>query len=226
VERLAGRSPNASELTEYVRRAGAKRGEERAAAEEKTGVFTGFHAVNPVNDARIPIWVADYVLMDYGTGAIMAVPAHDERDFEFARNFDLPIVQVVAPASGDVDEGTAYVAHSENEVLVNSGEFSGLPAPEGQRRIVEWLADRGLGRSTTSYRLRDWLLSRQRYWGCPIPVIHCGSCGIVRVLEADLPVLLPEVADYLPSCLSPLAAAGDWLHVRCPASGGDAHRET
>jgi leucyl-tRNA synthetase len=226
VERLAELSPIGDELREYARHAGARRGEERAASVEKTGVFTGFHAVNPVNDARIPIWVADYVLMEYGTGAIMAVPAHDERDFEFAQKFDLPIVPVVAPASGEVDEGTAYVAHTDNEVLVNSGEFTGVPAPEGKRRIVESLEERGLGRATTSYRLRDWLLSRQRYWGCPIPVVHCDRCGIVPVAEDELPVLLPEVDDYLPKGRSPLAAAEDWVHVRCPSCGGEAHRET
>jgi leucyl-tRNA synthetase len=226
VERFAELSPHGDELLDYARHAGARRGEERAASVEKTGVFTGFHATNPVNDARIPIWVADYVLMEYGTGAIMAVPAHDERDFEFAEKFDLPIVQVVAPASGEVEEDTAYVEHTENEVLVNSGEFSGLPAPEGKQRITEWLEERGLGRATTSYRLRDWLLSRQRYWGCPIPVIHCDRCGTVPVPEAELPVLLPEVDDYLPKGRSPLAAAEEWVQVRCPSCDGEAHRET
>jgi leucyl-tRNA synthetase len=226
VERFAARAPNGDELLEYARHAAARKGEERAAATEKTGVFTGFYAVNPVNDARIPIWIADYVLMEYGTGAIMAVPAHDERDFEFAEKFGLPVVQVVASASGEVEEGVAYVAHSENEVLVNSGEFSGLPSPEAKRRIVGWLEGRGLGRATTSYRLRDWLLSRQRYWGCPIPMVHCDGCGVVPVPEADLPVLLPEVDDYLPKGRSPLAAAEEWVHVVCPSCRAPAHRET
>ena len=226
VERFAELAPNGDELRDYARRAAAKKGEERAQSEEKTGVFTGFYAVNPVNDARIPIWVADYVLMEYGTGAIMAVPAHDERDFAFAKNFELPIVQVVAPASGEVDEESPYVEHTETEVLVNSGEFTGLAAPEAKRRIVEMLEQRGLGRATTSYRLRDWLLSRQRYWGCPIPVIHCERCGTVPVPEDDLPVVLPEVDDYLPKGRSPLAAAEAWVHVACPSCGGDARRET
>jgi leucyl-tRNA synthetase len=226
VERIAELAPNGGELRDYARHAGARRGEERTASIEKTGIFTGFHATNPVNDARIPIWIADYVLMEYGTGAVMAVPAHDERDFEFAQKFDLPIVRVVAPASGEVDEGTAFVAHTGNEVLVNSGEFTGLPAPEGKRRITEWLEARRLGRAATSYRLRDWLLSRQRYWGCPIPVVHCDRCGIVPVPEDELPVLLPEVDDYLPKGRSPLAAAEDWVNVRCPSCGGEAHRET
>ncbi len=226
VEQLAERSPNADGIREYARHAAARKGEERAAAEEKTGVFTGFFATNPVNEARIPIWVADYVLMDYGTGAIMAVPVHDERDFAFARRFELPVVQVVAPAEGEVEEGTAFVAHSENEVLVNSAQFSGMTAPEGKRAIVDWLAERGRGKAAVSYRLRDWLLSRQRYWGCPIPVVHCPACGIVPVPEHELPVLLPEVDDYVPKGRSPLATAEEWLHVPCPSCGGDAERET
>jgi leucyl-tRNA synthetase len=226
VERFAERAENGDALRDYARHAAAKKGEERAAAEEKTGVFTGFYAVNPVNGEQIPIWIADYVLMEYGTGAIMAVPAHDDRDFAFAEKFGLPIVQVVAPADGEVEEGVAFVEHSENEVLVNSGEFSGLPAPEGKRRIVEWLEERGLGQPATSYRLRDWLLSRQRYWGCPIPVVHCDRCGIVPVPEEELPVLLPEIDDYLPKGRSPLAAAEDWVHVDCPSCGGAALRET
>jgi leucyl-tRNA synthetase len=226
VEQLAARSPNGEEILDYARHAAARKGEEREAAAEKTGIFTGFHATNPVNDARIPIWVADYVLMDYGTGAIMAVPAHDERDFAFAQRFDLPVVQVVVPADGQVDPDAAYVARTENEVLVNSEQFSGRPAPDGKREIVEWLESRGRGKAAVNYRLRDWLLSRQRYWGCPIPMIHCPSCGIVPVPEDELPVLLPEIEDYMPKGRSPLATATEWLHVRCPSCGGDAERET
>jgi leucyl-tRNA synthetase len=226
VERLAERSPDGAAVLDYARHAAAKKSEERAAGEEKTGVFTGFYAVNPVNDAPIPIWVADYVLMEYGTGAIMAVPAHDERDFLFAENFDLPIVQVVAPAGGEVHEGAVYVAHSSGEVLVNSGPFTGLSSPEAKEAIVAALEERGLGHSAVNYRLRDWLLSRQRYWGCPIPVIHCEGCGIVPVPEADLPVLLPDVVDYMPKGRSPLAAAEEWVNVTCPSCGGPAKRET
>jgi leucyl-tRNA synthetase len=226
VERMAERSANGDELRAYARHAAARKGEERLASEAKTGVDTGFHAVNPVNDERIPIWVADYVLMEYGTGAIMAVPAHDERDFAFAQRFGLPVVQVVRPAEGGAVEGAAFVEHSENEVLVNSGRFDVMPAPEAARAIVEWLERQGRGRPAVSYRLRDWLLSRQRFWGCPIPIVHCARCGIVPVPEDELPVLLPEVEDYLPKGRSPLAAAEDWVHTTCPSCGGEALRET
>jgi leucyl-tRNA synthetase len=210
VDRLAERSPHADELREYVRRTSAKRGEERAAAEEKTGVFTGFYAVNPATDERVPVWVADYVLMEYGSGAIMAVPGHDERDREFAQRFELPVREVV-------DE--------ERGVLIESGQFSGLPVEEAKRAIVEWLASRGRGRPAVSFRLRDWGFSRQRYWGCPIPVVYCGSCGIVPVPDDELPVLLPEVEDYRPKGKPPLASNEEWLRVPCPSCGGQGTRE-
>ncbi len=221
-------------VADYVRHTSARSTVERE-TKEKDGVFTGRHAVNPVNGEPIPIWVADYVLMEYGTGAIMAVPAHDERDHQFAEKYGLEIRQVVAPAdesasdepSGSVaaDAG-AYVAHTDDEILVNSGEFTGLTAPDGKRAITAWLDERALGEATIGYRLRDWLLSRQRYWGCPIPVIHCDACGVVPVPDAELPVLLPEIDDYLPKGRSPLAAAEDWVAVPCPRCGGDGRRET
>ena len=214
------------EVQAYVRRAAAKRTKDRAAAEEKTGVFTGLHAVNPVDGERIPVYVADYVLTDYGTGAIMAVPAHDARDFDFARAFGLPVRQVVAPASGEVDESEPYVGHTEGEVLVSSGEFDGLPAPEGGRRIVEKLAADGRARFTVNYRLRDWGFSRQRYWGCPIPVVHCDACGIVPVPDDELPVVLPHVDDYKPKGRPPLDQAEEWVRTPCPRCGGEARRET
>ena len=217
---------DSDDVASYVRRASAKKTAERAAATEKTGVFTGLHAVNPVNLEPLPIYVADYVLMDYGTGAIMAVPAHDQRDFDFATAFDLPIRQVVKPPDGEVDESVAYVEHAEDEVLVNSAEFDGLPAPEGGRRIVEKLAIEDLGRFTVNYRLRDWGFSRQRYWGCPIPVVYCDACGIVPVPEDELPVVLPEIEDYKPKGVPPLAQAEDWVNVPCPACSGPARRET
>ena len=216
---------DAEEVREYVRRASAKKTAERAKAIEKTGVFTGLHATNPVNGERLPVYVADYVLTDYGTGAIMAVPAHDQRDFDFARAFDLPIRQVVKPADGDVDESVAYVEHSEGEVLVNSGEYDGLPAAEGGRRIVEGLAGDGRGEFTVNYRLRDWGFSRQRYWGCPIPIVYCDACGMVPVPDDQLPVVLPEIEDYKPKGVPPLAQAEEWVNVPCPSCGGSAKRE-
>jgi len=208
VDQLVEKSPNGNEIRGYVSKAGARPAEERAAG-TKTGVFTGFFATNPVNDARIPIWIADYVLMDYGTGAIMAVPAHDDRDREFAERFDLPIKFVID------DEGK----------LVDSAQFSGLPHEEAAKAIVEWLGTRGHGRPAVSYRLRDWGFSRQRYWGCPIPVVYCGGCGIVPVPEEELPVLLPEVQDYKPKGVPPLAQAEDWVRVPCPNCGKEGRRE-
>ncbi|HSE81172.1 MAG TPA: leucine--tRNA ligase [Gaiellaceae bacterium] len=226
VSQLAAGKPSEAEVLEYVRGAAARSSIERAdPGKEKTGVFTGAFVTNPVNGERIPIWVADYVLMEYGTGAIMAVPAHDERDFEFARQFDLPVKVVVAPEGADWEAGT-YVPHSEDERLVDSAQFTGRPADEGKEAIVEWLESRGLGRPEVGYRLRDWLLSRQRYWGCPIPILYCDSCGMVPVPEEDLPVLLPEIEEYLPKGRSPLAAAEDWVHTTCPRCGGEARRET
>jgi leucyl-tRNA synthetase len=216
---------DSEEVREYVRRASAKKTVERATATEKTGVFTGLHAINPVNGERLPVYVADYVLTDYGTGAIMAVPGHDQRDFDFAQAFGLPIRQVVRPADGEVDESVAYVEHTEGEVLVNSGEFDGLPAPEGGRRIVEGLAAEGRGSFTVNYRLRDWGFSRQRYWGCPIPIVYCDECGMVPVPDDELPVVLPEIEDYKPKGVPPLAQAEDWVNVPCPSCGGPAKRE-
>ena len=216
---------DSEDVREYVRRASVKKTAERAAATEKTGVATGLHAINPVNGERLPVYVADYVLTDYGTGAIMAVPAHDQRDFEFAQAFGLPIRQVVTSADGEVDESVAYVEHTEGEVLVNSGEFDGLPAREGGRRIVEALAAEGRGGFTVNYRLRDWGFSRQRYWGCPIPIVYCDQCGIVPVPDDQLPVLLPEIEDYKPKGVPPLAQADEWVNVPCPSCGGAAKRE-
>jgi leucyl-tRNA synthetase len=217
---------DSDEVREYVRRAAAKKTEERAAAVEKTGVFTGLHVVNPVNDERIPVYVADYVLADYGTGAIMAVPAHDTRDFEFAQAFDLPVRQVVRPANGETEDGVAYTSHSEDEVLVNSGDVDGLPAVEGGRRIVERLEAEGKGRFAVNFRLRDWGFSRQRYWGCPIPVVHCDACGIVPVPDDELPVVLPDVEDYKPQGRPPLAQAEEWVSAPCPRCGAAAKRES
>ncbi len=197
------------EVRAYVQKAGTRTVAERQ-TKEKDGVFTGHYVVNPVNDERIPVWVADYVLMDYGTGAIMAVPAHDERDREFAERCDLPIRTVI-------DE--------ETDALVDSGDFTGLPADEAKKKIVEWLRKRGRGAPAVSYRLRDWSMSRQRYWGCPIPIIYCDEHGAVPVPEEDLPVLLPEVEDYRPKGKPPLASNEEWMDVPCPKCGKPARRE-
>ena len=195
--------------------------EERGAADkEKTGVFLGRHVINPVNGESIPMYVADYVLMEYGTGAIMAVPAHDERDFEFAQKFDLPIRRVIEGP----DDTLPYTGDG---VLVNSAaEFDGLPNRDALQRIVAWLDREGKGHASVNYRLRDWLVSRQRYWGCPIPMVHCERDGVVPVSEDDLPILLPDIEDYAPRGRSPLASAEDWVQTTCPRCGGPARRET
>jgi len=228
VPELVAGSEHAADVFDYARHAAARSAVERE-EKEKDGVFTGRYVVNPATKEPIPVWVADYVLMEYGTGAIMGVPAHDERDFAFAERYGLEIRTVVVPADADpaaVASSGAFVAHGEEEVLVNSGNFSGLPAPEGKRAIVEWLEREQSGRFAVGYRLRDWLLSRQRYWGCPIPVVHCERCGVVPVPDDDLPVLLPDVEEYLPKGRSPLAAAEDWVRTSCPSCGGEARRET
>ena len=224
-ELVAGR-PEEEAVRAYVKQAQGRSNIERE-EKAKDGVFTGRNMVNPVNGARIPIWVADYVLMEYGTGAIMAVPAHDERDHGFARQYELPIVQVIAPREGEVDvQAEAYVSSSPDDVLVNSSEFSQSPSPEAKRSIINWLGAVGLGDAKVSYRLRDWLISRQRYWGCPIPIVYCDKCGIVPVPGSELPVLLPEISDFLPKGRSPLATAEEWVQVKCPSCGGEARRET
>ena len=184
----------------------------------------GRTVTNPVNGEQIPMFVADYVLMEYGTGAIMAVPAHDQRDYDFAKAFDLPIRQVVAPptASHDADPtAQAFTAHTENERLINSGQFTGHErGGRASEAIVAWLDREGKGHASVNYRLRDWLISRQRYWGCPIPIVYCERCGMVPVPEDDLPVELPDIEDYQPKGRSPLAAAEDWVNTKCPSCGG------
>ena len=200
--------------------------ERQSTDREKTGVFLGVHAVNPVNGERIPMWAADYVLPDYGTGAIMAVPAHDQRDLDFALKFGLPVRVVVATDQPD-PAGTGTAAPGDG-LLVNSGPLDGLGKQAAIARITEIMADRGLGRAAVNYRLRDWLLSRQRFWGTPIPIIHCPSCGEVPVPDEQLPVVLPDLrgADLAPKGVSPLAAATDWVNVECPKCGGAARRDT
>ncbi|MGQ0767073.1 MAG: leucine--tRNA ligase, partial [Gemmatimonadota bacterium] len=201
----------------------------RKVGREKTGVFTGSYALNPATRKPVPIWVADYVLMEYGTGAIMAVPGHDERDFEFATKFDLPIVRVIAreneAASTPLGEPLMDTAKCR---LVHSGQFDGKSVEDGHRAIVQWLEGKGSARATVNYRLHDWCISRQRYWGPPIPIIYCDKCGIQPVPESDLPVILPDIEDFRPddSGISPLARHSSWYHVPCPACGGPGRRET
>lgn len=195
---------------------------------EKTGVFTGAYAVNPVNQARIPIWIADYVLMSYGSGAIMAVPAHDERDFEFARKFGLEIVEVIRmPGRSDADGEleAAYTSKYEGH-LVNSGEFTGTPVNEAIGKVTAWLEEKGIGKEAVNYRLRDWLISRQRYWGAPIPVVYCPEHGATAVPDEQLPVLLPEDVEFMPTGESPLKFHEAFIHTECPLCGRPALRET
>jgi leucyl-tRNA synthetase len=228
IERLIEGTPEADEVRDYVAQTMRASAEDRGAEDrEKTGVRIGRTVTNPVNGERIPVFVADYVLMEYGTGAIMAVPAHDERDFEFARRFGLEIRPVVAPADGSpVPDDEAYVDQGPDDVVINSGPFDGLTPAAAKEGIIAWLGERGLGREAVNYRLRDWLLSRQRYWGCPIPIVHCDRCGVVPVPDDQLPVELPEIEDYQPKGRSPLAAAEDWVATTCPTCGGPARRET
>ena len=196
-------------------------------ARPKTGVFTGAYAINPVTDERIPVWIADYVLMTYGTGAIMAVPAHDERDFAFARAFDLPIRVVIQPDGYEpLDPATMTEAYVGPGRMVNSGPFDGMPVPESLPKVIAWLDEQGRGKAEVTYRLRDWLISRQRYWGTPIPVVYCDACGIVPVPDDQLPVELPLDAAFTPTGQSPLVSHEAFLNTSCPRCGGPARRET
>jgi leucyl-tRNA synthetase len=233
---VAADSPLAEEVCEPSRRAalaeyltGVRKLtdiERQAADRPKTGVFLGRHAINPVNGESIPVWAADYVLPDYGTGAIMAVPAHDQRDLDFARAHDLPVVVVVD--TGDADPAGSGVATHGDGTLMNSGPIDGLSKAAAIERITEILAEQGRGRAAVNYRLRDWLVSRQRFWGTPIPIVYCQACGEVPVPEEQLPVVLPDLRgrDLAPKGVSPLAAATDWVNTQCPKCGGPATRDT
>jgi leucyl-tRNA synthetase len=227
VERLAAGTEHEAAVRDYVNEATRWTPEERGSEErQKTGVPLGRTITNPVNGEQIPMFVADYVLMEYGTGAIMAVPGHDKRDYDFARAFDLPIRRVIAGTDPDESQDDEGLPYSGDGQMVNSGRFDGKQNREAYDEIVAWLESEGRGKPTVHYRLRDWLVSRQRYWGCPIPVVYCETDGIVPLPEDQLPVLLPEVDDYAPKGRSPLAAATDWVETECPRCGGPALRET
>ncbi len=229
VLKLVAGTAHEQAVRDYVNRALTESSETRASAEKpKTGVSLSRTVTNPISGEQLPMYVTDYVLMEYGTGAVMGVPAHDQRDWDFATAFGLPIRPVVAPAGEqdpDITEA-AFTAHTPDERLINSGEFTGSDAVSGRDAIVAWLQDHDLGHASINYRLRDWLLSRQRYWGCPIPVVYCEGCGMVPVPNEDLPVRLPDVEDYQPRGRSPLAAAEEWVNTTCPRCGGPARRET
>jgi leucyl-tRNA synthetase len=224
---LAAGTPQEREVLDFVDRVRAQNTFERSAADvEKVGVWTGRHVVNPVNGERVPLWVANYVLMEYGTGAVMAVPAHDQRDFEFARAYGLPIRVVIdRPGDGLCGE-TMSEAYVEDGTQVNSGQFDGMANREAMERIADWMEEKGIGRRTVSYRLRDWLVSRQRYWGTPIPIVYCDQCGIVPVPEDQLPVLLPTDVEFSGKGESPLTTSPAFLDAACPKCGGRGRRET
>ena len=218
-----------SAVAEYIAQTARKSELERTAeTKDKTGVFTGGYAINPVNEERIPIWVADYVMMGYGTGAIMAVPAHDTRDFEFAEKFNLPIIKVVQPP-----EGINWRGYVVDGVAINSGKFDGLSTAEFKQQITEWLVENDLGRAAVNFKLRDWLFSRQRYWGEPFPIVHCDNCGVVSLNEDQLPLELPEMEDFSPASSDdpnslpspPLGKLADWVKTSCPNCSGEAKRE-
>ena len=200
---------------------------DRMQAKEKTGVFTGSYAINPLNGAKTPIWLSDYVLADYGTGAIMCVPAHDDRDFEFARKFGLPIVQVIAKDGKEIENMTEAYTEA-NGIMINSGDWNGLESAVLKKEAPYMIEEKGFGHKTVNYKLRDWVFSRQRYWGEPIPIIHCPKCGCVPVPEDQLPLKLPEVESYQPTGTgeSPLAAIDEWVNTTCPVCGAPAKRET
>ena len=214
-------------VEQYIYDASMKSNVDRLQDKEKTGVFTGSYAINPLNGAKVPIWLSDYVLADYGTGAIMCVPAHDDRDFEFATKFNIPIIQVIAKDGKEIENMTeAYTEASGT--MINSGDWNGMESSVLKKEAPMMIEKMGIGRKTVNFKLRDWVFSRQRYWGEPIPIVHCPKCGNVPVPEEELPLRLPDVESYEPTGTgeSPLAAIDEWVNCKCPACGGSAKRET
>ncbi|HHY37942.1 MAG TPA: leucine--tRNA ligase, partial [Clostridia bacterium] len=227
VPRLVEGTPYEGPVTRFIEKTKEMNEITRLSTEtEKEGVFTGAYCVNPLSGEEVPIWVTNYVLLEYGTGAVMGVPAHDQRDFEFAKKYGLPIKVVIDPPDRHLTAEEMEEAYTDPGVMVNSGEFSGLPSPEGKERIADYLEKKGLGERRVNYKLRDWLISRQRYWGAPIPIIYCDDCGTVPVPEKDLPVLLPEGVQFKPTGLSPLAECETFVKTVCPKCGRPARRET
>ena len=214
-------------VEKYIFDSSMKSNVDRMQSKEKTGVFTGSYAINPLNGAKTPIWLSDYVLADYGTGAIMCVPAHDDRDFEFAKKFDLPIVQVIAKDGKEIENMTEAYTDAVG-TMINSGDWNGMESAKLKLEAPQMIEEKGYGKKTANYKLRDWVFSRQRYWGEPIPIIHCPHCGNVPVPEEELPLKLPEVESYQPTGTgeSPLAAIDEWVNTTCPVCGGPAKRET
>jgi len=227
VEIISRDKPQEDEVKAFVNRMKLIKEIDRTSTEaEKEGVFTGAYAVNPMNGEKVPIWIANYVLMDYGTGAIMAVPAHDQRDFEFAKKYDIPIRVVIKGADSPLDADELIEAYTGDGKMVNSGQFDGLSVKEGKKQIIDYMEKSSIGIGTINYRLRDWLISRQRYWGAPIPIVYCEECGTVPVPESDLPVLLPEDVEFKPSGESPLNYVKSFYKTACPICGKEARRET
>ena len=214
-------------VDQYIYQTSLRSSVDRMADKDKTGVFTGSYAINPLNGAKVPIWLSDYVLADYGTGAIMCVPAHDDRDFEFARKFGLPVVQVIARDGKEIENMESAYTEAVG-TMINSGEWNGMESSVLKKEAPMIIEEKGFGRKTTNYKLRDWVFSRQRYWGEPIPIIHCPKCGNVPVPEEELPLRLPEVESYQPTGTgeSPLAAIDEWVNCTCPVCGSPAKRET
>ena len=219
-------SSNSAEIKNYIDNAKKKSEFERMSlTKEKTGVDTGLFVINPVNGKKVSLWIADYVLINYGTGAIMAVPGHDQRDYDFAKKYGIEIIQVISDKNkkSSIKE-EAFVGEG---ILINSGEFDNVKShTEASKKIIKFLEDNKIGTSKTTFRLRDWLISRQRYWGCPIPLINCDKCGLIPESEDNLPVLLPEIDDYKNTNESPLAKSEEFINVKCPECGNDALRET
>ncbi len=227
VEKVSRGTPQEEEVKQFVHRMQFLSEVERTSTEaEKEGIFTGAYASNPMNGEKIPIWIANYVLMDYGTGAIMAVPAHDQRDFEFARKYSLPVKVVIKAPDSPADGDSMKAAYEGDGLMVNSGAFNGLSVEAGKKQVIAHMQGEGFGEGTVNFRLRDWLISRQRYWGCPIPMVYCEKCGLVPVAEADLPVVLPEDVEFRPSGESPLNYVSSFYQTECPSCGGPGRRET